>query len=104
VAGREYVEITELFSGLAFRFYADRAEPHRLHVQTRWGIEPETAIRVFFDEGAQQTWLPEKLCFETRSSTHVLVWLELSPGRILVITCVPRQIAQHPLATTEDES
>lgn len=51
MGGREYVEITELSSGIVFRFDTDRAEPHRLHVQTRWGVEPETAVRVFFDEG-----------------------------------------------------
>ena len=100
---RGYVEITEMLSGFAFRFYMDLAEPDRLHVLARWGIEPEAAIRVFLDETAERIWLADKQCFETRSATHVLVWLEIAPRHILVITCVPREASQHPLPNTEDE-
>jgi len=103
MGGREYVEITELSSGIVFRFYTDRAEPHRLHVQARWGVEPETAVRVFYDEGAERIWLADKQCYETLSLTHILVWLEMEPRHILVITCVPRAASHHPLQN-EDES
>ncbi len=100
---RQYVEITEMFSGVVFRFYTDRAEPHRLHVVARWGIEPETAIRVFLDDSAERRWMADKQCFETHSATHVLVWLETAPRHILVITCVPREASQQPTPTTEDD-
>jgi hypothetical protein len=103
VPPREYVEITEMFSGMVFRFYTDLAEPHRLHVSARWGVEPEMAIRVFFDDSAERLWIPDKQCYETHSTTHVLVWLELAPRQILVITCVPREASQHPLPGTEGE-
>jgi hypothetical protein len=104
VSGREYVEITEMLSGTAFRFYMDRAQPHRLHISVRWGIEPETAIRTFFDSRAQVVWLPQKECFETRTLAHVLVWLRVAPQHILVITCVPRGMSQSALQETEEDS
>src|SRR6267378_3462652 len=51
--------------------------------RVRWGIEPETAIRTFFDARAQLLWLPQKECFERRTLAHVLVWLRVAPQHIL---------------------
>jgi len=105
VSAREYVEITEMLSGTVFRFYTDRAQPHRLHISVRWGVEPETAIRTFFDARAQLVWLPQKECFETRTSAHVLVWLRVTPQHILVITGVPRELSHSaPNETEEDQT
>jgi hypothetical protein len=97
VRGRAYVEITELVSGITFRFYTDRIQSHRLHIAVRWDVEPETAISVFFDESADRRWIAEKECFETRSETFILVWLYMAPQHVLVITCVPRHRSQSPL-------
>ena len=105
MSAREYVEITEMLSGTVFRFYTDRAQPHRLHISVRWGVEPETAIRTFFDARAQLVWLPQKECFETRTSAHVLVWLRVTPQHILLITCVPRELSHSaPNETEEDQT
>jgi hypothetical protein len=104
VAERDYIEITEMLSGMVFRFYTDRAQPHRLHIKARWGVEPETAIRAFFDDHAQMVWLPQKACFETRTSSYVLAWLRMGPRQILVITCVPRELAKSVLSEAEEDS
>jgi hypothetical protein len=94
---REYVEIREFASGITFRFYSDRAQPHRLHLTARWDVEPETAIGVFFDESADHEWIAEKHCFETRSAAYILAWLYIAPQHVLVITCVPRDRSHNPL-------
>jgi len=103
MTGRGYVEITEMLSGMVFRFYTDRDQPHRLHISVRWGIEPETAIRTFFDASAQLVWLPQKECFETRSATYVLVWLRVAPQHVLVITCVPRELSHRAQPETDED-
>jgi hypothetical protein len=73
-----------------------------LVVNARWGVEPEAAIRAFFDDHAQMVWLPQKQCFETRTSSHVLVWLRMGPQHILVITCVPRELSQSAVSQAEE--
>jgi hypothetical protein len=90
--GRSYLAVTERITGIASRFFYDREDPTRLHIERRWGVSPEQALRAFFDTTAEVTWIPEKRCYETRTADHVLVWLwqdEQAQSEVVVITCVP---------------
>jgi hypothetical protein len=83
-------EVVRHASGLAFRFLYDRADPSQLHIVRRWGVQPEQAIDTYFAAPAETVWLDGKRCYETTSSSHVLVWLWDQPNvQLLVITCVP---------------
>jgi hypothetical protein len=70
-----------------------------LHIEARWGVSPEQAIEAYFEGVERTVWLEGKRCFETISSTHVVVWLWLDEarGKVLVITCVPRIQSRTPV-------
>lgn len=48
-------------------------------------------LNTFFDPAAQAVWNESHRRYETRSSTHVLLWFWLEENRrVLVITCFRR--------------
>ncbi len=95
--GRKFLAVAERTTGIVFRFFYDREDPEQLHIERRWGVSPEQAIRVFFDPTAEVAWIPEKRCYETRAVQHTLVWLwqdERAQTEVVVITCVRLEAAE----------
>lgn len=88
---RGYIEISDLETGIIFRFYDDRSDPTRLHIEARWHTNPSDAIQAFADGIEHTIWLEGKRCFESIGATHSVVWLWMDEtrSRVLVITCVP---------------
>ena len=88
---RGYAEVTDLDTGIVFRFYDDRVDPSRLHIGTRWGTTPADAIEAFVTGIERTVWLEAKRCFESIGMRHTVVWLRMNEAhsRVLVITCVP---------------
>jgi hypothetical protein len=88
---RGYTEIPDLETGIVFRFYADRADTSRLHIEVRWGATPGDAIEAFATGIERTVWIEHKRCFESIGATHTVVWLWMDEAhsRVLVITCVP---------------
>lgn len=91
VPPRETLEITDVASRLVFRFYFERSGA--LHITRRWGVSPETAISVFFDDTVAPVWVDWRRCWETRTPRYTLAWLWMDEAhtRVLVITCVDKE-------------
>lgn len=85
-----FLEITDRASGLTFRFYFDRLDPSRLHIEAAHRVSIEEAIGTFFDRTATTVRVESRRCFETITDTHLLAWLWLDAAqtRVLVITCL----------------
>jgi len=79
-------------SGLTFRFFYDRREPSKLHIEARWGMSTDQAIETFFAASKDVVWIDTKRCYETKTSTHTLAWLwDIFNVQVMVITCVPQE-------------
>lgn len=62
------------------------------------GVLPEEAISVFFHPTAEEIWIAEKRCYETRTRDHTLVWLwqDEACTQVMVITCVRLERIDQP--------
>lgn len=92
VPQRRFREITA--RELTFRFYYDIDDPDVLHIVKRWGVDPRTAISVFFGP-TEPIWVDWRRCWETRTERYTLAWLWLTQEerKVLVITCVDSERA-----------
>ena len=78
-------------SGLTFRFFYDRAERTRLHVEAAHAVTPGEAIETFFAGSTVR--IDARDCYETSTDTHILAWLWMDDPyntHVMVITCVTR--------------
>ncbi|MBI4495117.1 MAG: hypothetical protein HY690_20270 [Chloroflexi bacterium] len=81
---------TDPESGIRFVFKRDLADPELLHIYARHLTTQEEAIATFF--AAEPTWNEERRRFETRSDTHVLFWIWLERGIVvMIISCFRRE-------------
>lgn len=74
--------------GITFVFTHDDDDPSLLHIFARHLTNIDDALRVWFDETAEDAWNDRYSRWESTGSTHVLLWTWLIPEqRVLIITC-----------------
>ena len=77
--------------GITFVFTHDSDDPDLLHIYARHLATIADALRVWFDQAAEEEWNERYRRWETHGRTHVLYWTWLVPeSRVLIITCFRR--------------
>lgn len=87
---RRYREVTELVTGIRFRFAYDAVNPMRLHIEARHDVTVEDAIRTYL-ERRTTVWNEVNKRWESESNTHVLYWALHASSAVLVITCFRKE-------------
>lgn len=78
--------------GHTFLFAYDNDAPELLHIYARHLTSVDDALRVWFDQEAEDHWNEERDRFEVQNATHVLYWKWLADGElILIISCFTRE-------------
>lgn len=90
MAKHVYREITEVVSGLRFRFAYDGIDPTRLHIEVRHQVTSAEAIQAYV-ERQTTVWNELNKRWESESGTHVLYWALHASGAVLVITCYRKE-------------